>query len=504
MPDPTQVVRPTFPTNIPQIPGVADSGQFDKTVESILATVPKGAPVTATPYVVGSDSTPKMPYRPQFEMSDQNVRPVNDSVQERKLARQQNTFAALGNTVKSFINKHEEKKQTELTSEITTVMKAQQQINNAQSVLASDPNNAMAKAVLQRNMDVIQSKLSNDKLRTQIGKAFDVSFIDSSQNDTPEIKAGEAARKQVEAANKAGTAADTPEEKAVAEMHANGGNPPVQQQQANAATQSSQRSHGVSYVDQFLKSQPTNISPNPEYGAQLAAEQAREKQITQYVIPKLMDAYTRKTVEEIRSGNANTREQYKGFISYQNQLNKLTNDAAIADAKNATAIRTQGMRDAASFRNAMLRANVSLGVADAKGIKGTALAKKMQEQAVQSWDNMISGIDKNNTELAAQLGLTKDAEAQKFLQGNIDRNNLARTQAADERQKLLTRIYGTPEAGADNKVVTGTTKGYINVTGQSPSDNSSKPSEVGSSASDSSDDSEEEQRLISGFDIAGQ
>lgn len=497
-------VQKTQPTPMPTMAAIDTTGldaAFNKEVNDIVSSIPMAPPVTASPYVVGHDATPNIHapnIKPQVEMS----RPMSGSAMDLKRARVHNNFASMQNLLRNYSNKKESEKFDNLKADITTVMKAQQQIDNAKGVLASDPNNAMAKSVLESNTKIIEAKLSNDKTRKEISKAFNISFTDPSENNTPEVKAMQAAQKEVKAATASGIDANTPAEKEVAQMHMNGGNPPaVQQAQATAAAGSKPKTTPVSYAQQFLTSSPATITPNPEYAAQLAAQQKREQQITQYVIPRLVQTYGQRNIALLKEGEANKRAEFKGAEDYAKSIAKLINDANIADAKDRTQLQMQGMRDKAAMDRTMLRVSAAMDAADAKGIKGTALAKKLQEHALQTWNDTIKKIDDDDVQISALLTANKDKNGQPLddkrkadLQHRLDMNMLTRRQAGDERQKLLTKIYGTPSAGANDEVVSGTTKGYINGTGTSNSSDSSKSDsteQAGRLLSDSSNDEDD-------------
>lgn len=520
MPEGQQTATPDFPTNLPQVAAIdtaASDKALDSQVGSILTTIPAAPPVTAPAYTSGHDSSSVNVPQPNIKPQVQTQSPVQGTEMDKKRARVHNNFASVQNLLRNFTNKKEEQKSEELKTNITTIMKAQQQIDNATSVLqnptSDEQSKKMAQSVLDQNKKVIESKFADPKLSKQLQKAFNVSMTDSSANDTPEIKAAQAAQKEVKAATAHNIDANTPAEKQIAEAAKNGGNPPPVQDAQKTAQQASQSAKSnTPYTDKFLSQTPATMSANPEYQAQVAAQQKRDAQITQYVIPKLIDTYSKRDLEMLKQQGAANREEYKGMLQYQTDLNKLVNARAIADGKNATEIKKQGMADSSNMARTMLRVNAAMGAADAKGIKGTALAKKLQEQAQKDLTDNIDKVDKDNTELAAQLtALTKDANGKVInpdpdkaaaIQHSIDLNNLTRRQYADERQKLITKIYGTPTAGADDEVRTGNTAGYLNGGSNSNSSNSSesesgksKPASVGSALSDSDSEDDEDKAI---------
>lgn len=509
-PELTLPVQPTF--SAPE----STQNNFDQAVGAILQAVPPPVKITASPYVTGHEASPTLPIKHNFEMSNEDRAPVNNSVEERKRARQTNFAASLGNTVKTFINRHEEKKQYELTNELTTVMKAQQQIDTAKSILAGDPNNKMAKSVLDQNMRILDSKLSNDKLRKQISKAFDVSFIDPSKNDTPEIKAAQEAKKQVEQATAAGTNADTPQEKALAQMHKDGGNPP-QVAAATTAAKANTTASSPGYAEQFLARQPASIAPNPEYQTQLKQAETRDKYVAQYILPKLMDVTTKHMDEELKQGNANARAQFKGATDvYMQQLKTITS-VFNGDQKNQTTLKAVASRNWAMIKATKIKADAAIEVAKMRGINGTIHAARMQELAVGVYNRSIGQIDSDsksltdlitNTQADNSLSPAEKTKRLAALNAALDFNTTSRQILADNRQKVSTATFGTPSADSNNPAVTDTTKGYINVTKPNAADKSASTREVGRDDDDSSDESTDssgsEDSAIDNFDIADQ
>ena len=93
-------------------------------------------------------------------------------------------------------------------------MKAQQQVANAEKVMAdpnaSDTTRQMAQNILQSNKKKIQDIASDPKDHKQLAKALDISFTDPEKNKTPEVQALQAATKEFKAAGP--FTADNPQE----------------------------------------------------------------------------------------------------------------------------------------------------------------------------------------------------------------------------------------------------------------------------------------------------
>jgi hypothetical protein len=144
-------------------------------------------------------------------------------------------------------------------------MEANQGVESAQQVLKQDPNNADAKATIQKNQGIIDALLSDPKKRKQIGKAFDISFVDPSQNNKPE----HAALK---------TAVD-------------------------------------SYSEQLQKKMPTQMAPNVQAQQKLGQLQATGKliddQIKSIQSGRLTDAYARMEIEGAKLSERQQEESDK-------------------------------------------------------------------------------------------------------------------------------------------------------------------------------------------------
>jgi hypothetical protein len=251
----------------------------------ILNSMPQPQAPNVNPYMVQHDAQPVQLRPPQMYEQTPMTRPENQTSQARINNQTHNTTAAISNAIGAFLNKRKQEKFDDLKGDISVVMKAQQQIDNAQQVLQSIPQDAKdpqsvqvrqnAEQVIAQNKKVMEGKLDpsiNKKTAKDIAKAFDISYTDPEKNNTPEVKAMRAAQKDVKAATQAGIDHNTPQEKAIAQVAANGTATPAQQQQQKAVAQvNAPKQSGTSYADQFLKSQPMSISGNPQYADQMKA-----------------------------------------------------------------------------------------------------------------------------------------------------------------------------------------------------------------------------------------
>ena len=81
------------------------------------------------------------------------------------------------------------KKKLEIASSTQQLLTAQQAYDQAAELYKQDPQNADAKAAMDRNKAVMNGILSNDKIRKAIAKGMNVDFTDPKANDTLEHQA---------------------------------------------------------------------------------------------------------------------------------------------------------------------------------------------------------------------------------------------------------------------------------------------------------------------------
>jgi hypothetical protein len=479
--------------------------------------IPQAAKVTASPYLYGSSQpTPQVPQLRQIEKADDNQKPISNTVQDKNYARMHNIAASIGNTVSSFVNEKKQKDHDALTQSIVTVGKAQQNISNAQQILndpaSSDQDKKMAQGVMDQNKKLLDGKLSGPDGK-KIQKAFDISIDDPKKNDTPEIKAGQAAVKQLQQATQSGLISDTPQEKALHDKATGQDAGAKQAQQVNQVKQQvqSQNPSATPYADKFLSKQPQEISANPEYARQRKAAEDQEKQINEFIIPKLIQANADREKVLLQQDGLSNRTEYAGILGFQKEAMVLAQKEQEADAKNAMELKKQGMANAGALARTQFRVNALLGAADTKGLTPKA-QQALRDKAIQDQQQQVSMAIKTQGDLQTQLSVLESEDAKTStpelkkkiagLKAQLSVATLYSTVTQDQLQKLNTKVYGTPTADYTNPVITDTNKGYINVTGQPGSDNTKPPKSFPPATSDADDDSErdEEQQINKLFD----
>lgn len=320
---------PTLPTSAPQISVSQPSGE-DTAIADLLKGI--NAPVTAPSTILGT--APLQPARvpqPRVVAPPTPTVPMGPGASYQKQASKVAGIKGILNAVSRVGAAVENRKNEVLTHNIKTIMDAQQQISNAQQVLSVDPNNANAKKVIADNKGVVEALLSDPKTNKQISKAFDISFVDPTKNDTPEIKAGQKAVQQHNESQKAGMTADNPAEAAVQKqaqalsqaqesqaaqqkMAQAGATRPTQVPSATQVATGARSS--TPYADQFLSKQPSTIEANPQYAEQVKAQQELQKA----VLPRVITGIMQQQMQGAKDQAAAERENLRAQTSYNTVL----------------------------------------------------------------------------------------------------------------------------------------------------------------------------------------
>lgn len=417
---------------------VPTGGDIEQLVgQANAATMPTAPQYTAT-------TTATVPHvtQPNYKpMQNDNVQPLSNTRHGEKLAERKSNLREVTNAINSYSNKKEKEKYDRLTQNIQDVVNAQGQIANAQQALQNNPNDAAAKEVLEKNKQFLDAKLSDDKIRKEMAKAFDVSFVDPSKNNTPEVKAGQEAMKRAAEAQKSGVNHNTPQEKAVAESLNKTPEQQKQQQQDNQPQQSK-----TPYADQFLKSRPEALTQNPLYSQQLAMAQKQQQLMTQYVVPKLLQSVTAQKLQEIKEGGANARATYKEEAAFARQQNALATQVKLGNQRASTALQQTAMRNSALMARtqAMIQARKEL----ASNPKYSKIPKEITDMKVLTEINSsIAKLTQSNTQLQNQSILAgTDEDSKKAIAQAIKMNNASIEQMQRYSNEVQTKNLGTEQA----------------------------------------------------------
>src|SRR5271163_1305506 len=297
---------------VPQIPDIVvqqapqQNLQLNDALSQVAAQA--NAPLPAMYSQGVTPQEPRIRPVPQFTPLNTNQRPIGGGSAQLKHTQNMNALASLANMVGRAGQAIAQKKQDQLKMDLTDVMQAKQNAENAQVVLQQDPNNKLAQQVLAANKKRLNDILSDPKKQKGLAKALDISFTNPEDNKTPEVQAGQQAMAQVRQAGQYN--ASNPQEAAVAKMAANGGKatPPASQQ-------SQQPRSATPYADQAMARDLPALAANPQYAPAVAQQQAAQKALWTNIIPKAIQAQVDMQKTALQQNSANARAQYAGEIA---------------------------------------------------------------------------------------------------------------------------------------------------------------------------------------------
>jgi hypothetical protein len=360
------------------------------------ATAPLPSPYAQGVQVAEAHQKQIVPYEPVNE----NHRPLSDQATSLRIARHQNATAGLANMIGKFGQKLQEQKQANLKDKIVDVMKAKQNVANANQVLSQDPNNEMAKKVLEANKKQLNNILSDPKHQKELAKAFDISYVDPEKNKTPEIQAAQAAAKEFKAAGQFNS--DNPQEHQVADMASRPPNlpapksPQVTQNPMTARpnlpapTAPNVSKSTTPYADAALAKDMPTISENPQYNLAVQQQQQAQKQMAA-MVPKLIEAESKAQLQAVKDDNAGARLQYKSAMDFRTRTMQALAKLQGIDAENATKLKVQASRSASELGAATIRANAITKVAELNGMSKETVAG-LKTQGAADLDKKINTV----------------------------------------------------------------------------------------------------------------
>lgn len=470
--------------------------------------------------VTGAHVPTVRPYQPQ----DDNRTPITGKANDIKHARHENAIAGMSNAIGKFAQDAELKKQDRLKDKIQTVLKAKQNIANAQVVL-NDPNASqqqkqMATAVLNANKTSMEGILSEDKDRKALQKAFDVSFVDPEKNKTPEVQTMQKAVKEFKSAGPFN--ADNPQEHAVAQIasgasssaNSAGSVPSMQPAKPNLPAPAQTpvtKAAATPYADAALKKDLPTIEANPQYAAALKQRETAQAQLAK-VLPVLVTKEMDAQVQAAKDGNANARATFtQANDNFRKALDDITKIQGI-DMQDKNRLQVEAKRAWATVASASIRANAAIKVAEMGNMTKENIAQ-LKQQSVQPIDKLIDEATnrmKSYGQRQAQIDLMKDEgqkdQAQKMLNYSMQQDQSLLKEYQDQKAKILgiptpTETESKPEKGfletiGDDVMSLFSSNKDDKNAGAKSEQPSSKPAQsdnlLGSDKSDESDNSEDD------------
>ena len=410
VPDTPEVAPITMPGAAPEpaaVPGL--DAAFAQAQATINAPMPSRV-------IQGTDQAqPHMPAAlPQYEPKSTDNRPMGTTLGDKKRAAIKNDFAAMGNALGKAVQGYEQQKQDVLKDQIKDVMKAKQRVAEANSVLqmpgVTQGQKDLANNVLATNTKRIQD-LMTEKNAKQMAKAFDISYSDPNKNKTPEVAAGIAAHKEVQAAGP--YTADNPQEAAVAKLAQGGQAQPgehVDVQNPKLTKQANPRAAAV-----LAKDMPSIVA-NPQYAEALKQKEDAQKQYMT-LAPHVIDNKAKAQLQAYKDGNAAVRAQYKavdaaliaGFNAAQRAQNITTeNKAAMARVL---------QEGANQQRDIMAHAEAAMGIT-ANPALNAEVKQHLGNTAIAQLDTSMDTLTKNQLALEVENN-TQGTSADQITQNNI-------------------------------------------------------------------------------------
>src|SRR5271156_2523637 len=439
---------------VPQVPDIVVQQAPQQNLQLNDALSQVAAQATAklpSPYTQeDTQQAPRIQPVRQFTPQNDQQRPLGQGPAQLKHTQNMNALASLSNMVGRAGQAIAQKKQDQLKVDLTDVMQAKQNAENAQTVLQQDPNNKLAQQVLAANKKRLNDILSDPKKQKGLAKALDISFTNPEDNKTPEVQAGQQAMAQVKQAGPFN--ASNPQEAQVAQQArvlsgAPGSaqaapSPQHQQQQPQRPAQPQQQARSATpYADQAMARDLPSLAANPQYAAALQQRQAAQKALYTNVLPAAIRAESAQQLQSLKDGNAAARAQFTGLVSLQRETQQAAAAMARTNATVAGRLKETAARDANQMAMTQLHVNAMLKIASDK-LQDPTQKNKVQQTALATVDKQISTITAERASLTTQLtNATTDADKQ-AIQGFLDYNTKKLKYTNDYRQQVASKIYG--------------------------------------------------------------
>lgn len=435
----------------PQVPSIAPvttapAGPGED-ISALLGQVAQQATQQLPPqYTQGTTiAQPRVQPVQQYQQQNENRQPLNNQATSLRQARTQNAFASLANVVGKAGQAIQEKKQNLLKEDLKTVMSAKENIANAQAVLQQDPNNAMAKGVLAANQKQLEAILTDPKKQKQLTKALDISFTDMDKNKSPEIKAYQDAMKEYKESGVFN--ANNPAEAKIAAQAGGASGGQQQSQQPQSATP---------HADAATAKDLPNIQNNPQYAAALKQREDAQKQLTQYVLPRMVTAEAQKQIQAAKDGNAAARAEYTAVMKFNEEAMKLIGAKELQSQKAKDAMQLQVRRDVDAMARTVTEVNARLKIASDKRLD-PANNMKLKTEALDKVDQSMKAITAERMSISTQLSAAKDDNEKAVLNKLLDYNTLKAEATNTYRQKVATEVYGRVAEGSSGRLGDGST-----------------------------------------------
>ena len=451
---------PTIPDIAPQQSGAMQSIDPEKYIAELRkqATQP-------LPNQIQQGSVPMQPniQKPiQFQKKEMTT-PATSQATAVKKSWHDNALRSVSNSIKDITQQVQQRKQDKMTQDATKFLTFQKNIDTAKQVL-NDPattqeQKKMAQSVLETNQKQRTDWIGSDKkVMKEISKMFDISFVDPEKNKTPEVQAGQAAMKKIAEAGP--FSANNPQEAMVQKLAQTGGQmqptsivgtggqnklgsgiQQIQQQQAQQV-----KPNPNAYIEKAIEAKQTpTLEANPAYAAEIARRDAQEKQINEYLMPKIIEGINQKEKQELENTGklAQTKEENAS-------KEKIENSKELAETE-----RNRITQQAENDRNSARIYNDWRIAQQKQGLEGIKAATDIYNQTTGSIRQLQKDILTAQTQLVNMDSdkRKKDPNLIKSINANIAQNQQAIKDMQEVQYSASLSMSGNPQGATINSIL---------------------------------------------------
>ena len=129
-------------------------------------------PANMMPHIKTYQPSPNRPYTQEVGKGNMRGQGIGKAV------------SGLANIVGAVSTAKSNDKQMEMSTQVSTLLQNQHEIEQAQQTLQANPNDKDAQALIKHNQTINQNILKDDKLRKHIQEGMKIDFTDPSANNT--------------------------------------------------------------------------------------------------------------------------------------------------------------------------------------------------------------------------------------------------------------------------------------------------------------------------------
>lgn len=369
--------------------------------------------VNKTPqYTSGSSAQPTMPVAKNLPFQGASSKNVANEHPETRAGARNKAVGQIAGQAGALIGKYFKKKEDEKTQalaiDLHKSMELQQGMDEAKQVLAQDPNNAQAKATLQKNQTLLTSLL-NGKSGKDIAKAYGVTFGPEAQSMSPDKKKDS--------------------------MH------------AQAMTQAMKQVQQDQKLKDFEGQLPERVQANPAYQSALAQYQQVAK--TAEVATK---TYTQMASKVYGEQSSTARAEAKSASTERIAAGRDDTAKTVAETRAKAEFETERLRSKTDIEKADKQAAAHIqGIRILKQSGDNDKAQKMAQTAFTATDTMIKDQNKQIDDLTAKIanpGQRAPDESEALLKARIEDHKKAIQQLTQQKDLFLMEMHSDPDAAA--------------------------------------------------------